>query len=177
MNGTRHQTRSASNSHRGISLLEVVLALSILAGSFAVLAQLVGLGLRAAGHGRDLTQAHVITESTMAEIAAGITQPSGLNNVIVDSNPEWRVSAYTTATNVSGMIQVTVVAERTHDMGRPAVFELTRWMRDPNLELPTESASSTSANAGNSAASGTGSGTSGAGTSNSTSTSTSTGGR
>ena len=41
---------------RGLSLLEVVLAMAILAAAMAVLSQLVGLGLRAAGQSRDWSQ-------------------------------------------------------------------------------------------------------------------------
>lgn len=137
----------------GLTLLEVVLSLAILAGAFAMLAQLVGLGTRAAGNARDLTQAQVIAESMMSEIAAGIVNPSTLSLQPVPSNPQWYASAYVQSTSISGLLQVIVRVERTRDKGRPAQFELVRWIRDPNLAMPTDEESSSSSSGSSSSGS------------------------
>jgi len=142
-----HTKRSA------LSLLEVVLAMAILAGSFATLAQLVSLGIRAAGHGRDLTQGQIIAETALSEIAAGIVQPTGLSGVPSEMNPDWLISVVSQATQVQGIIQVTVVAERDATLGRPARYDLTRWMRDPSLAIPTEEEDTGSTAAGSSSGS------------------------
>lgn len=152
MTTNRHTKRSA------LSLLEVVLAMAILAGSFATLAQLVSLGIRAAGHGRDLTQGQIIAETAMSEIAAGIVQPTGLSGVPSEMNPDWLISVVSEATQYQGIIQVTVIAERDASLGRPARYDLTRWMRDPSLAIPTEEESTGTATAGSSAGSSSGTG-------------------
>ena len=149
---------------QGLSLLEVVLALAILAGSFAILAQLVGIGLRAAGNARDLTQAQILAESMMSEISAGIVDPASISNQAIETNPGWYVSAYTQATSVQGLLQVQLVIERTIDFGRPARFELTRLIRDPSLAIPTDEETSSSSSSSSTRSSSTGSSTSTGGT-------------
>ena len=149
---------------RGLSLLEVILSLAILAVSFGILAQLVGIGLRAAGNARDLTQAQLIAESTMSEISAGIVDPSSISNQSVPSNPDWYVTAYVQATQITGILQVQLLVERTADFGRPARFELSRLIRDPNLEVPTDEDTSSSSSSSTSSSSTSGSSASGTST-------------
>ncbi len=59
-------------TRRGLSLLEVVLAMAILLVSMVALGQLVGLGLDAANRSRDLTYAQMLCESKMAELVSGL---------------------------------------------------------------------------------------------------------
>ena len=64
---------------RGLSLIEVVLAMAIMAAAMVMLSQLVTLGLRAAGEARDVTRGQLLAESIMSEIAAGITPAESVN--------------------------------------------------------------------------------------------------
>jgi hypothetical protein len=121
-----------------LTLLEVVLALAILVGAFATLGQLVGLGMRAAGNSRDLTQAQLLAESTMSEIAAGILSTEPLTRVPLDTNPGWLVSTQVDNTIHQGILRVTVFTERDSESYRRVQYQLTRWLRDPNLALPAE---------------------------------------
>lgn len=156
---------NASRALRGLTLLEVVLALAILTASFATLAQLVGVAVRAARQGRELTRGQLVAESLMAEIAAGAIAADNLSAVPVDTDPGWLVSATVTPTMQDGIIQVTVMAQQDSASRRRAEFVLSRWMRDPNLAIPEdpvreEDAASSSSTSGTE---GSGSGDGGAG--------------
>ena len=70
----------------GFSLLEVILAMAILAGAIAVLGEAGRLALRNAGYARDMAQAQLLCESKMAEIVTGIATTRSLA-VIVPVNP------------------------------------------------------------------------------------------
>jgi general secretion pathway protein I len=144
--------RPAGTDRRALTLLEVVLALAILAGSFATLAQLVGLGMRAAGSSRELTTAQLLAESIMSEIAAGIVPAETLNRVPMDTHPGWLVSAVIDNSPHPGILRVTVIAERDIQTYRSASYQLSRWIRDPNLALPIED-DTTTGSSGNTAAS------------------------
>ena len=128
---------------RGLSLLEVVLAMAILAASMAVVSQLVGLGLRAAGQSRNLTQAQILAESLMSEISAGITPAEPLQPTLIE--PGWYASIYLQPSLHQGIVQLIVRVEQDSTSRRAAHFELTRWMRDPTLEIPTESTTTSDA--------------------------------
>jgi type II secretory pathway pseudopilin PulG len=121
-----------------LTLLEVLLALAILAGAFATLAQLAGLGMRAAGNSRDLTQAQLLADSVMSEIAAGIIPAESINGLPLDTNPGWVASVVVESALQQGMLRVTVITERDVASYRSVRYELSRWIRDPNLPLPTE---------------------------------------
>ena len=109
---SRPMTHPGRTRRSALTLLEVVLALAILAGSFATLAQLVGLGMRAAGNSRDLTTAQLLAESMMSEITAGILPTENLNRVPMDTHPGWLVSAIVDNTPYQGILRVTVITER-----------------------------------------------------------------
>ena len=57
--------------HRGLSLLEVILAIAILGGALVTIGQLIRIGARSAAEARDLTMAQLYAESEMNGIAAG----------------------------------------------------------------------------------------------------------
>jgi prepilin-type N-terminal cleavage/methylation domain-containing protein len=136
--------RRSAAAHCGLTLLEVVLALAILAGSATVLSQLVGLSMRAASNGRDLTQAQLLAESIMSEIAAGITRAETFTETRLPNDPDWLASAYVEPAQQPGMIRLTIVVRRDTLSLRAARYQLVRWLRDPNLALPVEPADTSS---------------------------------
>jgi prepilin-type N-terminal cleavage/methylation domain-containing protein len=123
---------------RGFSLLEVVLALAILVGAIAVLGELVRLGTTNASSARELTQAQLLCESKMAEIAAGLILPEAVQSVPCEYNPEFLYSIDLQPTEMPGLValQVTVFQDLPASH-RPVEFSLVRWIQDPLLELPT----------------------------------------
>ena len=70
---TSQRTRNRSRSYReGITLLEIVLSLALIAIAMTLLAQLVSIGNRAAQYARDTSKAQLYCESVMAEVVAGL---------------------------------------------------------------------------------------------------------
>ena len=150
-----------SRKSTGLSLIEVVLAMAILAGAMVALSQLIGLGLRSAAEARDLARAQILAESVMAEITIGTIPATSNNQMAIDSEPGWLVSITAGTTLQDGVIQVIVVTERQTDRTNAARFELSRWMRDPSLPLPTDEEledDTTSSNSSSSSSSSSGSG-------------------
>jgi Tfp pilus assembly protein PilV len=136
-------------------LLEVMLALAILGGAMAVLGEMSRVALYNAKAARDLTRAQMLAESKMAEIEAGITQPDSVQDEKFDaqteefdpSEPGWRYSIVSEATNETGLLSVKLTVTRDlPDAQRPINFTLVRWLPDPNYTYtppPPDSGSST----------------------------------
>ncbi|MHB1034234.1 MAG: prepilin-type N-terminal cleavage/methylation domain-containing protein [Pirellulales bacterium] len=131
---------------RGFSLLEVVLALAILTGAIAVLGELVRLGMHNAHMARDLTRAQLLCESKLAEIAAGITPAEPAQQMpfettldFDESTREWLYSIEMEPVDEPGMmcLRVTVYQDLPPEK-KPLEFSLTRWIRDPNIDLSAE---------------------------------------
>ncbi len=133
------QPLAASPYSRGFSLLEVILALAILAGSMAVLGQLVQLGMTHARAAEDMTQAVIACESIMAEIVCGArTETAAYQSpydAIVDEDGK-ATFVYSVVVAPSsqhlGMQEVLVIVERDPSSAlQPVSSELVRWMVDP----------------------------------------------
>lgn len=155
-------------NRRGLSLVEVVLAMAILAASMVTLSQLVNLGLRSAGEARDLTRGQLLAETVMSEIAAGITPADSVQQVALDMEPGWLVSIDVAPAMQNGILQVVVITERDTESENAARFELSRWIRDPSIPLPTDDESleeqaTSSSSAANSSAGPSSSGNQGGG--------------
>lgn len=127
---------------RGFSLLEVILALTILGGAIAVLGELSRLGMRNAERARDLTQAQLLSESKLAEITSGLAPPEPEQGAPVepideeeDEEPEWQYSVEVTSVGEDGLLEVRVTV--TKDLPteqRPVEFTLVRWMVESSGE-------------------------------------------
>ena len=131
------------------SLLEVILALAILAGSLAVLGGAARLGMRNAESARDLTKAQLLCESKLAEITAGITPPDPVHGVAFVQTADtvvgqgetiWLYSIDRQHTDQEGLDVVRVtVTQKLPPNQRALTFWLDRWIPDPGTELPEES--------------------------------------
>lgn len=134
----RLATRVAGLRRRGISLLEVMLAIAILGGSMAVVAQMVNTGSRAAIRARELTQAQIHAESVMSQIVAGVILPQSAAAVPVetyDMAGEWMYSVDVQPGEQEGMLRIAVSVERSLvTLPKPVVFTLQRLMVDPEFE-------------------------------------------
>jgi type II secretion system protein I len=126
----------------GFSLLEVILALAILAGSIAVLGESSRLALKNAEVARDLARAQLLCESKMAEVTSGLTPAQQVSNSPFDATmtgsldpnePGWLYSIETQTTNQTGLIAVRVTVTRNLAATKhPVSFALVRWMPDPS---------------------------------------------
>ena len=141
----------------GFTLLEVILALTILAGALAVLGEVSRLALRNAAAARDLARAQLLAESKLAEIEAGITSTDSVDKVAFDTTansldpgePAWLYSINSQSTDEDGVISVRVTVTRDLPAGQhPVKFSLVRWLPDPNYTYTPPSASSNTSTSG-----------------------------
>ena len=128
---TTHRCRAT----RGFTLLEVILALAILAGAVAVVGEAVRLGRRNAEAARLLTTAQLLAASTMAEVSTGVVAAESVQDEPFESAPDWQYSIDVQAlADLEGLVEVTVTVTPTHGGSQSIEFSLTRWMVDPAIE-------------------------------------------
>ncbi len=144
-------------SSRGFTLLEVILALAILAGSLAALGEVMRLADRNAAAARDETQAQIIAASIMDELTAGARALTSITATPLDyeTDTPWRYSVAIEQTAYNEMVAVRVLVEQDTDPRlQPARFQLERWLPNPDI-IPqnTGAQSSTGSSAGSSSAS------------------------
>jgi prepilin-type N-terminal cleavage/methylation domain-containing protein len=151
---------------RGFTLLEVMLALAILAGSLVVFGELARLGVQSAKTARDLTRAEMLCESIMSEIASGILSTDSVQGAEIidpvsgtsasdtqgDDIAKWVYSIDSETIDDDGLLLVKVtVKQDMPDLQRPVSFSLVRWMVDPSLQssgTSSQSSASTTQNTG-----------------------------
>ncbi len=125
------------------TLLEIILALTILAGSLAVMGEVVRLAVRNAESARQLTQAELLAASKLAEITAGITLADPVQDVPFELQPEWTYTIAVDLTDDVGLIAVRITVAEAETTGRqPLEYTLVRWMLDPNVEFSRSTGSS-----------------------------------
>ena len=137
---------------RGLSLLEVILAIAVLGGCMAVIGELVRMGVRNAEEARELTKAQLLCESKLEEVAAGVTPLESASAVAFELDPEWTYTIETGSLDQQGLVQVRVTVQPVEsDRLYPLTFTLTRWIVDPSLasgetstDSPTEGQTATS---------------------------------
>ncbi len=148
---------SSPSRRDGFTLLEVILALTILAGSLAVLGEVARLAMRNASAARDLARAQMLAESKLAEIQAGITTPDAVDNTPFDtanesldpSVPRWLFSINPEATDETGLLRVRVTVTRDLPAAQhPLKFSLVRWLPDPNYTYTPPAASTSTPTSG-----------------------------
>jgi type II secretory pathway pseudopilin PulG len=122
------------------TLLEIILALAILAGSLAALGEVMRLADQNAAMTRDEAQAQILASSIMDELAAGARPLTSINKQVFDAawDPQWIYSIAWEQTGYVELAAVRVVVEQQLDSRlQPARFELVRWLPNPDY-APTE---------------------------------------
>jgi type II secretion system protein I len=153
----------------GFTLLEIILALAILAGSLAALGEVMRSAGQNAAMTESETQAQILAASVMDELASGARQLSAVNQSPLDSssNPPWIYSIAMEDTGHQELVAVRVsIAQQLDARLQPARFELVRWMANPNYVPPEktdESDTSTTSPSSSSSSSGSSASGSGAG--------------
>ena len=130
--------KTSNAVHRGLTLLEVVLAMTVLSIAMAFLYQLVGMGIRASKEARLLTQGQLLGESLVTEIVSG-SIPPGESGATVPNDPNWQYWSQTNPTNQLGVVQLVVTLQNSND-NLAKVITFSRLMRDPNEPIPEETA-------------------------------------
>ena len=151
----------------GMSLLEVVLALAILAMSAAILASIARTATDNGLIAHRLATAQILAESKMAEVVTGAIPLQGAVGwmPINDTVPSgvWYYQLQTESASRKDMVGVRLsVTDQAGMDENKEVFYIVRWMIDPSLGLdtmPTQSGTNgSSSNSGSGASSGSSSG-------------------
>ena len=127
-------------TRRAFSLLEVILALAILAGAVAVLGQLTRGGLENARLARDQTLAQLFCESKLAEIAAGLAPLESQQGTPFEDSDDPAVLDWTFTVEVNpaaqtGLLEVRVTVSQDASLqSQPVEYTLVRWIRDPEAD-------------------------------------------
>lgn len=132
-----------SARHLGFSLLEVLLAMAILGGAIVVLGEAGRFGLENARMARDLSEAQLLCETKLAEIATSGQYPEMVNGDVL-SGPSglgragWLYAVETEDVD-NGLLAVRVtVMQDLPEENRPVSFSVVRWMVDPNVAQEQE---------------------------------------
>lgn len=132
MQRTRNFITTAIANRRGMTLLEVLLALMVLVVALSGIAALTSLGRQSGADARDLTMAQLLCEGKMAEIAAGVTAPTNSQGQF-PNEPDWMFSITATPAGTPGLLNVRVsVTQDPATYTQPLGFELVRWIPDPD---------------------------------------------
>jgi general secretion pathway protein I len=148
-------------SRRGLTLLEVMLAIAIFGLALVAIGELIRIGSVSAAAARDLTEAQRLCNNVMAEVGAGIVSPEAASDAPVESAEDWLSTIESEPLEEQeGMLRVSVtVRQDPAQYNKPAEFTLIRWMTDPAVAEAAKAAAEGGA-AESSATSSSGSGTS-----------------
>jgi type II secretion system protein I len=125
-------------SRNAFTLLEVILALAILAGAVAALGELIRTGMLNAQAARDLTRAELVAETVVSEVMAGALAPSA-SNTPWDEDSRWLYSVSTESASQAGLLALTVTVVRDAPPAQhPVSYTIKRWMVDPGVEQQSE---------------------------------------
>ncbi|MFO0943801.1 MAG: prepilin-type N-terminal cleavage/methylation domain-containing protein [Pirellulales bacterium] len=167
----------AGNRKAGLSLLEVILALSILAAASAFLAQIMHLAAENAIRADVQTEAELIAENVMNQVVAGVlptmspswtpySNPNPMGSMNMSTQMQWNYTISSFASEVPGMLCVRVSVQHlvAGSSTNPKIdYSINRWIIDPSYGLDTPPSTTTT---------GTTTGTSGTSTSGTGSSST-----
>src|SRR3954470_11043709 len=118
--------------HRGLSLMEVILATAILGGALATIGQLIQLGARRAAAARDLTMAQLYAESEMNRLSSGIDVLDTVKDEKYDTEGLYNYSVDAMTASLTGLMEVTVTMKQAPGTAiHPVSYSLTRWIVDP----------------------------------------------
>lgn len=131
-------------SRKAFTLLEVVLSLAILAGSLAVIGEVMSLADRNATDAAEESRAQILAGNVMDEMLAGFMELTNVSRVPLETETSqpWVYSVLVTSTNFEGLAAVEVLVEQdVPEQFRPIKYRLVRWVP---AELETTEESTTS---------------------------------
>ncbi len=123
---------------RGLSLLEVILSIAILGGSMVVIGHMYNLGYRSALQARFRSEANILVDSVMAELAAGVIPAESTSGQTMQGNTGWTYSIEIGDSMQSGLFMATVLVQREEE-GSVLTdgLSIVRFLPDPDY-IPEE---------------------------------------
>ena len=140
------KTRSVG-SHSGFTLLEVILAIAVLAISLTTILEVMRNAYRNADSATIESEAQIYAESILAELATGIRPATAVQGapLELDDQPmdEWQYSIAIEPTMQDEIVLARVLVESVReDMKNAPKVEIAQWFLNPEL-MPSASGSST----------------------------------
>src|SRR3954466_13925007 len=127
----RARRKSAAFDKHGFTLLEIILALAILAGALTALGEVMRLADQSASLTEGESEAQILAASVMDELLSGARQLESVSQaaLVSDAAAPWVYSIETDKTNLDAIIAVRITIEQKLDKRlQPAHFDLTRYM-------------------------------------------------
>lgn len=120
----------------GFTLLEVIIAMAILAVAMGVLVEVSRLSMRNARHAAFETEAALVAESVLAELEAGTMELVDVTSEWAeaeDQPAEWSYEVHVEPTSSEVLLLIRILVQETEptDGEPPVTFELVRWFQDP----------------------------------------------
>lgn len=115
------------------TLLEVILALAILAGSVAVLGEIMSVASRSAADAQAESEAQLLASSVMDEMLSGYVPLTQLTRQPLESSSSipWVCSVTLAETSIIGLTSVEVLVEQDVERQfRPVKYRLVRWFAE-----------------------------------------------
>lgn len=157
---------AANQPRRGLSLLEVLVALAIFLFSLVALSQLIDVGSANARDVRWLGRASALAQSRMAEVMAGSLPLTSQGDSACDEDPDWNWSMDAEPGAAPGLYSVHIVISRQRPDGSRFETALNQMVLDPTYRGNTDGSATGTDDTSTTGTSGTGStSTSGGGTS------------
>lgn len=117
----------------GFSLLEVILAIAILGGSMVIIGQGFFLGYRSVRNARMVGVGNRLADSAMAELAAGVVEPTSVSSQQIPNEEGWIYSIEVDDAPVPGLLSAVVTVENTQFQPRVSI-SITRMVIDPDYD-------------------------------------------
>jgi len=130
--------------HHGFSLMEIIIALTILGLSLAAIGNLVMTGARSAERAQIETTAQFLCESKLGEIKSGAQPAESIGPIPFEQYEApagWQYTVMSQPVDDTGtLLNIVVMVEQvTTDGSDPIRFQLVTWMIDPSIELSPDS--------------------------------------
>lgn len=120
----------------GFTLLEVILALAILAGALAVLGEVMHIASEHSNSTDAETQAQILAQTVMDELLSGYTPLADQSQqpMEVDDDTPWVCSITLGATEYTGLSSIEVLIEQDLEpQFSPAEYRLVCWVSDSEI--------------------------------------------
>ncbi len=129
----RRHSRISRQPHRGLSLLEVLLSLAILALALVAIGRLVDIGTQRGNEARAYSRGARLAQAKMAEVEAGIIPLDSESSGQFDGDDAaWTFTVTPDAAGPPNLYNVTVRVTR-DIQGKPVEIALSQLIFDPSL--------------------------------------------
>ncbi len=127
--------RIARQRRRGLSLLEVILAIAILGVALVLIAELIRIGARSADRAKQISMAQIVCDTKMAELSAGVLPLATTSSTQIEEAPGWFYAVDVQSADQIGLLRVLVTINTAESIDTGVnLFSLTRLLPDPNYD-------------------------------------------